>query len=105
MVLRSRKSRKTHLSETEDLDFVSDESVQSDIEQQERNELMRKHFVNLGADCQKVLNMFFTGESLRSIGEKMGFTEGYAKKKKFTCQKQLIEMVTADIRYQELATL
>ena len=105
MTLRSRKSRKTHLSDTEALDFVAEESVQADIEQQERNDLMRKYFEKLGTDCQKVLNMFFKGTSMRNIAEAMGFTEGYAKKRKFTCQKQLITMVTADNRYQELTTL
>ena len=102
MVLRSRKNRSTTLIDTEQMNIPSDESIQRDIDYQERNELMRLYFKKIGADCQQVLSLFMAGTSLREIANKMGFTEGYAKKRKFTCQKKLIELIISDPRYQEL---
>ncbi len=102
MLLRSRRTQKTDLTDTENLDFAVDATVQEDLIQQERNNLMRLYFQQLGSDCQQVLDLFFARTSMREIAKKMGFSEAYAKKRKFTCQKKLIALVTADSRYQEL---
>ena len=102
MVLRSRKTRNTFLTDTEDLSLTSDENILKDVLQHERYQLMRSKLKSLGDDCQQVLELFFKGTSLREIGQRLGFTEAYAKKKKFTCQKKLIALVTEDDRYQEL---
>lgn len=101
MELRRRKTKNT--SSMEDNFSLADEhSIQKDIISNERNELMRRHFQNLGDDCQQVLKLFFASTSLRDIGKIMGFSEAYAKKKKFTCQQKLIETVMADPIYKEL---
>ena len=69
----------------------------------EKKELMRLHFGQLGADCQEVLRRFFDGDSLRQIAEVMNFTEAYAKKRKFICQQKLIAAISADPIYNELS--
>ena len=101
MELRRKKNKGT--INLEDQSTLKEESsIQNDIVSTERNELMRKHFKSLGEDCQKVLKLFFEATSLREIGEIMGFSEAYAKKKKFTCQQKLIEAVSADPIFKEL---
>ena len=76
--------------------------VQQDFVRQEQFDMYRKHFAQLSADCQKVLGMFFKGHSLREIAQEMEFTEAYAKKRKFTCQKHLIQSIEEDSLYKEL---
>ncbi len=102
MILRTSRNRGTSVVDTNALEIAQDPSIQKDLIRHEKNELMRRHLKSLGSDCQQILVMFFRGSSLREIGNKMGFTESYAKKRKFLCQKRLIEMVKADSRYPEL---
>lgn len=100
MVLRKKKARNT----VADLESVSEieSEVAEDIEKSERYRLMRKGFDQLGNECQQVLNLFFDGHSMKEIAEKLSFTPAYAKKKKFICQKKLIDLVSADPSFQEL---
>ncbi|MEL6847398.1 MAG: hypothetical protein AAFP92_02715 [Bacteroidota bacterium] len=63
---------------------------------------MRKALTQLGQDCQEILQAFWRGASLRAIAQQRGLTEAYAKKRKFTCQKQLIQAVEQHPDFQEL---
>ncbi|MCB1148348.1 MAG: sigma-70 family RNA polymerase sigma factor, partial [Leptospiraceae bacterium] len=101
MELRKKKNRKTNILE-DNVHLADDTSIQKDIISQEKNELMRKHFKKLGDDCQKILKLFFEATSMKDIGNIMGFSEGYAKKKKFNCQQKLISAVTNDPIFKEL---
>lgn len=100
MVLRKKKSQNTMI----DLESISEmeSQVAVDIEKSERYKLMRKGFDKLGIECQQVLNLFFDGHSMKEIGEKLSLTPAYAKKKKFICQKKLIDLVSTDPSFQEL---
>lgn len=100
MVLRKRKIQNT-VADLESLSEIESE-VAEDIEKSERYKLMRKGFDQLGTECQQVLNLFFEGQSMKEIAEKLSFTPAYAKKKKFICQKKLIDLVSADPSFQEL---
>jgi RNA polymerase sigma factor (sigma-70 family) len=100
MELRRRKSKETDT--LLDLAISDGTSIEQDIMRNERHNLMRKHFENLGADCQKVMTMFFQKFSLRQISIKMGYSEAYSKKRKFTCQKKLIALIANDPLYIEL---
>jgi RNA polymerase sigma factor (sigma-70 family) len=65
--------------------------------------LFQKHFLALDEDSRLVLKMFYEGSSLKEIAEKMGYKdEGYAKRKKYLCQKMLIERIKEDPEYREL---
>ena len=100
MVLRKKKTQNSAV----DLEGISEmeSAVVEDIETSERYKLMRKGFEQLGVECQQVLTLFFDGHSMRQIAEKLSFTAAYAKKKKFICQKKLIDLVSADPSFQEL---
>ena len=79
MVLRRRKTA-LKAETKENLMTTMPEGVEEDIISQQQYKLFRFHFKTLGEDCQKVLDMFFQGISLREIAAKMDFSEAYAKK-------------------------
>ncbi len=101
MILRRRKTA-TKVNEDSNFLTQSEDNIENDIMNHLKYKVFRKHFKTLGEDCQVVLEMFFKGHSLREIGEELGFTESYAKKKKFTCQKNLIQFIESDELYDEL---
>ncbi|MDN5212274.1 sigma-70 family RNA polymerase sigma factor [Fulvivirgaceae bacterium BMA12] len=101
MVLRRRKTA-SKIEAKEDFMTTVSSNIEEDIISQQRYKLYRHYFKTLGEDCQKVLTMFFEGISLREIATKMDFSEAYAKKKKFTCQKELISRIEKDKLYTEL---
>ncbi len=81
---------------------LADQNIQQDLLKNERYALMRRHFDGLGGDCREILQQFFDGVSLGQIAENMGFSASYAKKKKFVCQKRLIESIVDDPEFEEL---
>lgn len=100
MELRRRRSKGTDV--LSDVTIADEGSIEKDVLRSERNALMRKHFANLGENCQKVMTLFFKKFSLREIALKMGFSEAYAKKRKFVCQQKLIALIADDPIYKEL---
>lgn len=87
-----------------DLSKYKDEfDVQQLIEQEEENKVFWDSFKKLGADCQKLLQLFFAKKKMVEIQKQMGFGSlSYTKKRKFYCKEKLIEWVKTDIRYTEL---
>jgi len=69
----------------------------------EKMELYKRKFAELGEDCQKILNLFFSGEKFKEIANKLDLaSENSAKKKKHLCQKKLIQMIQKDQRFNEI---
>ncbi|GAB1855617.1 hypothetical protein MHTCC0001_04510 [Flavobacteriaceae bacterium MHTCC 0001] len=66
------------------------------IDKAEKKYLIQKYLLQLGVGCQDILLMFFGGYSLKEIAQEKGFTEGYARKRKFICQKQLVKLTEND---------
>jgi RNA polymerase sigma factor (sigma-70 family) len=88
--------------EFEVADEVIDESF-IDSGKNERIKLYQKHFLTLGEDCQKVLQLFFAQQSLKDISEIMGFaSEKYAKKRKFQCKEMLIRKIKNDPEFKKI---
>jgi len=81
------------------------DEILEDMMQTQRYELYRNHFKRLGADCQKVLTLFLQKVPMKKIAETMGFSEMYAKKRKYKCQKSLISSIEKDHLYKELITV
>ena len=71
------------------------------LEQRKRRLFLRK-LAELGEECRTVLQAFFDGDSLRVIAERMGYTEQYAKRKKYRCKNQLVKLVQGDPEYIHL---
>ena len=79
------------------------ETASLDIEQNEQDQLYRRQFQRLGADCQRILNLFFDKVSMSDIAQKMGFSSvSYAKKRKFQCKQKLVKLIKEDPLFQEL---
>jgi RNA polymerase sigma factor (sigma-70 family) len=102
MVLRKKRTAAKMTVDTESTEDMG-QAMAEDMLQYQQRQLYKKYFLNLGTDCQKILKLFLEGESLKSIADLMGFTEKYAKKRKYVCQKQLIEAIEQDDLYQELS--
>jgi RNA polymerase sigma factor (sigma-70 family) len=101
MVLRKRRTGPQLVVDTQLLEENQPASTE-DLAKHQQYQLYRMHFKKLSDDCRKLLNNFLKGYSLKEIGELMGFTEMYAKKRKFLCQKKLIASIEADPMFREL---
>ena len=100
---RLRKTNKEANSDLEDLPPLQDNSLEENMEQQSKYKLFRSKFSLLGEACQKVLSHFFAKKKLKEIAKLLGLSsEAYAKKKKYKCQKELIQLIKADQRFKEL---
>ena len=86
--------------ESEDVDSAD---ILAGIEEKERWDLYREKLNALGNECREILRMFFEKISFREIAGQTNTTEAYAKKKKYLCQKKLIELIKADRRYSEIS--
>lgn len=79
------------------------EDLEGVIEEQESLELYRHYFNKLDEACKKLLTFVFQGKSMLEIKEQFGFNnEAHARKKKFRCKNELINMIRKDKRYLEL---
>lgn len=77
--------------------------IDAPLETTERYKLMYEKFAQLQKDCQMVLSLsWHTDMSMEDIAEQMGWTYGYARKRKHTCKENLTALVKNDPRYQEL---
>lgn len=91
------------------LDEVLEFSVEEDLEEAflktKRWALFNKKFMDLAEECRKVLQLLFNGESGKVIADKMGYTEDYAKRKKYKCKQRLAEMIKSDPTYKHLTEI
>ena len=89
-----------------DADFLKLQDPADDaldiIERSERKSLVHKYLLKLGEGCQEILLMFFGGYSLREIANQKELTEGYTRKRKFLCQRKLIELTEKDPTFKEI---
>jgi RNA polymerase sigma factor (sigma-70 family) len=98
-----RKKKGLRVSNPGEMELTDDISLTEIMEEQERHTLYRQKFRQLGEDCQRLLKLFFTKTPMAEIARTMGYaSEGYAKKRKFICKKQLIELIEADPLFAEL---
>ncbi|TSE03455.1 MULTISPECIES: RNA polymerase sigma factor [Aquimarina] len=102
---RNRLRKNDKIIITEDITTNDGEGVETIIENIDRLDkifLIQKYLLELGEGCKEILLLFFAGYSLREIAEKRKLTEAYARKRKFICQKQLMEKAEKDPIFKEL---
>lgn len=86
------------------LSSTEDELITKAMERTEMYELFRTKLLQLGTDCQKVLQLHFVKKSFKEIAEALKYTgEEYARRKKYLCKNELTKLIKADVRYRELA--
>lgn len=72
-------------------------------EQRERYFLYRKMFLQLGEDCQQLLDLFLQKVSMEKIMLQMGYgSVSYTKKRKFLCKEKLVQLIQQDPDFREL---
>lgn len=81
------------------------EDILDVFEKNERYKLYQQHFQKLSFSCQKVLELFLAGISLREIANILGFkSEHYAKKRKYQCKEKLINSIKSDPNFKQFKT-
>lgn len=81
---------------------TSQPSIFAELENRDQEALYKKYFGRLSAENQNLLFLYFEGRSMREISELTGYSEGYARKKKYDVKKQLTQMIQEDPFYEEL---
>ena len=102
--LDKRKIEKEKIKDNHDYhEDIYDDGLEKVADLNERYRLYQKHFINLGKDCQKVLQLYFDKVPLKNIAQIMGFkSEKYAKKRKFKCKEYLIKSIKQDLEYNKI---
>lgn len=102
--LEKRKIEKEKIKDNHDYhEDIYDDGLEKVADLNERYRLYQKHFVNLGKDCQKILQLYFDKVPLKNIAQIMGFkSEKYAKKRKFKCKEYLIKSIKQDLEYNKI---
>lgn len=87
----------------EAMEKTLDSGIEEVIHARSVDTLFRTKLNLLGEQCRKLINLFFEGNSMREIVEKLGLSSvSFAKKKKFQCKEKLVGLVKADPIYNEL---
>ena len=98
-ILRNKKIHDkniSHLKESETDYSSNDGMIDEDLEMR----LYRKHFLRLGEECQKVLQMTLDNVPYEEIAEIMGYkSEKIVRNKKYKCKEMLIKMIKEDPEY------
>lgn len=102
--LDKRKLEKEKIKDNHEYnEDLYDDGLEKVADLNERYRLYQKHFVNLGKDCQKILQLYFDKVPLKNIAQIMGFkSEKYAKKRKFKCKEYLINSIKQDLEYSKI---
>lgn len=101
---RLQKKSRTEVTIPEDAKYKSDTDTEALIYEAEENRLFWDSFKKLGADCQRLMRLFFEKTKMEEITSLMGYgSVNYTKKRKFVCKEQLVRFVKEDERFEELA--
>lgn len=84
------------------LEYSDEDDLDEAILKSQKWELFNKRFMDLSEECRQVLKMLFNKVSGKEIAEKMGYTEDYAKRKKYKCKQSLADLIKSDPNYQQL---
>jgi len=98
--LRSKSSKVLPLSATWGL-AVENEYEEAFLKTR-KWKLFNTKFQTLAEECRKVLQMLFNGQSGKEIAATMGYTEDYAKRKKYKCKLSLAELIKKDPEFRAL---
>ncbi|MEM1121963.1 MAG: sigma-70 family RNA polymerase sigma factor [Bacteroidota bacterium] len=100
--LRSKNSKVLPLSATWGL------TIENEYEERflktRKWRLFNRKFQDLAEECRKVLQMLFNGQSGKEIAAEMGYTEDYAKRKKYKCKLSFMELIRKDPEFKALVS-
>lgn len=100
---RTRKSASEVTIGEEAKLLIEPANLELDYLTMERQQVFDAAFAKLGADCQKLLKLFFEKIPMSEISAQMGYaSEGYARRRKFQCKDYLVDLVKKQPKYLEL---
>ena len=98
--LRSKNNQTLRLSFTWGL--KEDTEYEEDFLKSRKWKLFNNKFQALAEECRKVLQLLFNGKSGKEIAQEMGYTEEYAKRKKYKCKLSLAQLIKQDPEYKAI---
>ena len=78
------------------MDIEIEENLEEKFIKSQKWKLFNTKFQLLAKECQTVLRLFFNGSSSKEIAEAMGYSEEYAKRKKYKCKSSLAASIQQD---------
>lgn len=96
------KSRKALPIEEETGRLSFEENFEENFLKTRKWVLFNTKFQQLAEECRTVLKMLFNGQSSKEIAQAMGYTEEYAKRKKYKCKISLSNLIKKDSEYKNL---
>lgn len=96
------KKGKKEVPFEEEWEFSFEEAFEEEFLTSKKWKLFHQKFQQLAEECQKVLKMWFNKKSSKEIAQEMGYTEDYAKRKKYKCKTGLTELIKKDASYKDL---
>jgi len=99
--LRNKSNKEVSLPDN--MELIAEDTFEEEILWRGKEALYREKFKQLGADCQRVLQLFLKGMSMEKIAKQMNFSSiGYAKKRKYKCKNKLLKSIQGDHRFKQL---
>lgn len=83
-------------------EYIYEENYDEAFLRTQKWKLFNSKFQLLTDECQKVLKMLFGRKSSKEIAIVMGYTEDYAKRKKYKCKQSLADKIKSDPEYNHL---
>lgn len=98
--LKRKGNKEVNIDEMTELGF--EEDLDADFIKSRKWKLFNMKFKMLAEECRKVLQMLFDGIAGKEIAARMGYTEDYAKRKKYKCKNGLAALIKKDPEYKHL---
>jgi len=98
-----QQKRIAPLLKEEEEELEETTSIVEEMEERSKQQLFYSKFALLKEGCQQILKLFFAKKTMEEIAKKLELgSAGYAKKRKYKCQKKLMELIKSDPLYKEL---
>ena len=97
-----KKSGRKEVSFDELEEYSYEENFEEGFIKTRKWALFNQKFQLLSEECRQVLKMQFNGHSSKEIATTLGYTEEYAKRKKYKCRMSLAELIKKAPEYKNL---
>lgn len=101
-MLQKKRNKPTDVID-DNHDISAGIDIENEIMTRERQRFYVQKMKELSAGCRQLLELFLEGKTMREITDLLKFgSEGYARKRKYKCKKQLLNKVKNDPLLSEL---
>ncbi|MDQ3290901.1 MAG: RNA polymerase sigma factor [Bacteroidota bacterium] len=102
--LNKRKNKKIIAIDDEGFDLGEDsfKLAEDCTLQDQRINLITEKLAELGDACKQLLHLSWDGKPMEEVAETLGFTYGYARKKKSECMARLVILVKQSSQFSSL---